>query len=158
VPINPIATNSVCSPVDSAKNFNSFGAGIQQDICLQGASSCHGSSAVIRADSVWTPVPNADPVCSLNPEVDAADTTEPMPVVDSPATPTLAQDAVPVDDVSAPAAVRGQDSSSAVHVPLAARDSRSSVPGSSTLPTEGLTSGLSGAAESLGSAASPAQN
>jgi hypothetical protein len=141
VHVNPIATNSVGSPMGSAKNFNSFGAGIQQET-LQGAPSIHGSSAAIRANSVRPPDPEVDPICSLNPEVDATDTPEPVPGVDSPATPARAWDTLPV-----------KHASSAHHVPSAVWDSGSSVLGSSTLPTRDPTSGMSSAVAHLGSTA-----
>jgi hypothetical protein len=158
VHVNPVATNSVGSPVDSEKISTQFGASIQQETCLQGASSSHGSRAVIEANFVCSPNPVVDPVCILNPKADAADTPEPVPGVDSSATPTRAWDALPVKHVSPFAATRGQDASSAGHVTPIAWDFRSSVPGSSRLPTEDPTSGVSGAVAPLGSAASPAKN
>jgi hypothetical protein len=158
VSINPISTNSAGPPVDSAKKFSSFGAGVQQENRSQGPSSGHGSNDVIRANSVCTIILEADHVRSLNPDDDLANTPEPVPGVDLPTTPIWARDEFLVDHLSSSTAARGKDVSHVGHVPLALPGGGSFMLVSSALLAPDSTLGMPGAAATSASAGSPAPN
>jgi hypothetical protein len=156
--VNPVSTNNVGSPMNSAKNCSSFGASIQQKTCSQGASSGHGSNVMIGVDLVCPNILEAGSVQDLNPGADTADMSEPVPRVDSPGSPARARDELPIDHVSPSTGVRGQYASLAVHVLPASPGGGSSVPESSGRSASDLASGMFGALVSSGSAASPASN
>jgi hypothetical protein len=71
---------------------------------------------MIGVDLVCHNIPEADSVQDLNPGADTADTSEPVPGVDSPSSLAQARDKLPIDHVSPSAGVRGQYVSPAVHV------------------------------------------